>query len=256
MRLSPGDHLGAYEIIAPLGAGGMGEIYRARDTRLHRDVALKVLPESIADDPVRRARFEREAQAISRMNHPNICAAYDVGSHDGISYIVMEYIEGNRWRRTCAGDRFPQRRLWRGRSSRRNSRRLSSRQDCPTDDSGKYEFKGTLTDLALQCMTIRASRNGLQPRVSQACWRTAGTGSEREQVIWLDAGPAIVLDPGAYTVTIKFDIESAASRVSAAPCDGFSRRSRRAGFKRRCGPTPRPAMIIFDWSTWAAFQRC
>jgi serine/threonine-protein kinase len=94
MRLAAGRRLGAYEIVAPIGEGGMGEVYRARDTRLNRDVALKVLPESIAHDPIRHARFEREAQAISRLNHPNICAVYDIGSHDGISYIVMEYIDG------------------------------------------------------------------------------------------------------------------------------------------------------------------
>jgi serine/threonine protein kinase len=72
----------------------MGEVYRARDTRLNRDVAIKILPSGTADNPVRRARFEREAQAISRLNHPNICAVYDVGAQDGVAYLVMEYIEG------------------------------------------------------------------------------------------------------------------------------------------------------------------
>ena len=94
MAITPGTRLGPYEILSPLGTGGMGEVYRARDTRLNRDVAVKILPLGIADNPIRRARFEREAQAISRLNHPNICAVYDVGSQDGVAYLVMEYIEG------------------------------------------------------------------------------------------------------------------------------------------------------------------
>jgi Tol biopolymer transport system component/predicted Ser/Thr protein kinase len=94
LAITPGTRLGPYEILSPLGTGGMGEVYRARDTRLNRDVAIKILPPGIADNPIRRARFEREAQAISRLNHPNICAVYDVGTQDGVAYLVMEYIEG------------------------------------------------------------------------------------------------------------------------------------------------------------------
>jgi serine/threonine protein kinase/Tol biopolymer transport system component len=94
MTLTAGTRFGPYEVIKPLGTGGMGEVYRARDTRLNRDVAIKILPPGIADNPVRRARFEREAQAISRLNHPNICAVYDVGTQEGVAYLVMEYIEG------------------------------------------------------------------------------------------------------------------------------------------------------------------
>ena len=94
MAIPSGARFGPYEVIAPIGAGGMGEVYRARDTRLNRDVAIKILPAGIADDPVRRMRFEREAQAISRLNHPNICAVYDVGAQDGVAYLVMEYIDG------------------------------------------------------------------------------------------------------------------------------------------------------------------
>jgi Tol biopolymer transport system component/tRNA A-37 threonylcarbamoyl transferase component Bud32 len=81
-------------VLALLGAGGMGEVYRARDTRLNRDVAIKILRAGLADHPVRRARFEREAQAIASLSHPNICAVYDVGAQDGVAYLVMEYIEG------------------------------------------------------------------------------------------------------------------------------------------------------------------
>jgi Tol biopolymer transport system component len=94
MRLSPGTRLGAYEIVAPLGAGGMGEVYRARDTRLERIVALKILPTLLASDQQLRERFNREARAISSLNHPNICALFDVGQHDGIDYLVLEYLEG------------------------------------------------------------------------------------------------------------------------------------------------------------------
>ena len=94
MALSPGTKLGPYEIIAPLGAGGMGEVYRAKDTRLGRDVAIKVLPENVSLDDDRRQRFEREARTISSLNHPNICALYDVGNQDGMEYLVLEYVEG------------------------------------------------------------------------------------------------------------------------------------------------------------------
>jgi eukaryotic-like serine/threonine-protein kinase len=94
MSLTGGTKLGPYEIVAPLGAGGMGEVYRARDTRLDRAVAIKILPAQLSSDPVRRQRFEREARAVSALNHPHICTLYDVGSQDGTDYLVMEYLEG------------------------------------------------------------------------------------------------------------------------------------------------------------------
>jgi len=94
MSLSPGARLGPYEVIAPLGAGGMGEVYKARDTRLDRTVAIKVLPAQFAADPRFRERFEREAKAISQLSHPHICMLHDVGRQDGIDYLVMEYLEG------------------------------------------------------------------------------------------------------------------------------------------------------------------
>jgi len=93
-RLDPGARLGPYEVVEPAGAGGMGEIYRARDTRLGRVVALKVLSGLLTDEAGIRRRFEAEAQAISSLNHPNICTLYDVGHHDGVDYLVMEYLEG------------------------------------------------------------------------------------------------------------------------------------------------------------------
>jgi eukaryotic-like serine/threonine-protein kinase len=94
MPLAPGSQLGPYEIISPLGAGGMGEVYRARDTRLDRIVAIKILPAQFSSDPVRKQRFEREAKAISSLNHPHICMLFDVGQHDGTDYLVMECVEG------------------------------------------------------------------------------------------------------------------------------------------------------------------
>ena len=86
--------LGPYEVLGPLGAGGMGEVWQAKDTRLDRTVAIKVLPEGFAADPERRARFEREARAASALNHPHICTLHDIGHHDGVDYIVLEHLEG------------------------------------------------------------------------------------------------------------------------------------------------------------------
>src|SRR5438552_360665 len=94
MALSPGHKLGPYEILAPLGAGGMGEVYRARDPRLGRDVAIKVLPAHLSANPEVAARFEREAKTISSLNHPHICTLFDVGREGDIDYLVMELIEG------------------------------------------------------------------------------------------------------------------------------------------------------------------
>src|SRR5450432_1386746 len=94
MSLSTGMRLGPYEILAPIGAGGMGEVYKARDTRLNRNVAIKVLPSELAGHSELRQRLEREARAVSSLSHPHICALYDIGNQDGIDYLVMEYLEG------------------------------------------------------------------------------------------------------------------------------------------------------------------
>src|ERR1700719_1004195 len=94
MALTSGTKLGPYEIQAALGAGGMGEVYRAHDTRLGRDVAIKVLPSHLSSDPDLKARFECEAKAISALSHPHICHLYDIGSQDGTDYLVMELLEG------------------------------------------------------------------------------------------------------------------------------------------------------------------
>ena len=95
MPLQPGTTLGPYEILSPIGAGGMGEVYKARDTRLDRTVAIKVLPAHVASDPDLKRRFEREAKTISSLNHPHICTLHDIGSQDGIDFLVMEYLEGD-----------------------------------------------------------------------------------------------------------------------------------------------------------------
>ena len=95
MSLKRGTKLGPYEIVAPIGAGGMGEVYKAKDTRLDRTVAIKVLPSHVASNPEVRQRFEREARAVSSLNHPHICTLYDIGSENGIDFMVMELIEGD-----------------------------------------------------------------------------------------------------------------------------------------------------------------
>ena len=92
--MTPGTHLGPYEMLAPIGAGGMGEVWKARDTRLDRSVAIKVLPTDFAQNAQLKSRFEREARAISQLNHPNICTLHDIGCEDGVEYLVMELLEG------------------------------------------------------------------------------------------------------------------------------------------------------------------
>ena len=94
MPLQPGTALGPYQIESPLGAGGMGEVYKARDSRLDRTVAIKVLPAHVATDPDLKQRFEREAKAIAALNHPNICILHDIGTEGDTGFLVMEYIDG------------------------------------------------------------------------------------------------------------------------------------------------------------------
>ncbi|HET9793305.1 MAG TPA: protein kinase [Thermoanaerobaculia bacterium] len=110
MTLAAGTRLGSYEILFPIGAGGMGEVYKAKDTKLHRDVAIKVLPESLAKDTDALARFEREAHAVAALNHPNILSIHDFGDHDGTAYAVTELLEGETLRETLADGSMPARR--------------------------------------------------------------------------------------------------------------------------------------------------
>jgi serine/threonine protein kinase len=98
MSLSSGMHLGPYEILAPLGAGGMGEVYRARDRRLEREVALKVLPAGVSADPERLRRFEKEARAASSLSHPNVVTVYDIGESGGTSFLAVELVDGSTLR--------------------------------------------------------------------------------------------------------------------------------------------------------------
>lgn len=104
MALAPGTRLGSYRIEQPLGVGGMGEVYRARDTRLNRDVAVKVVTRALADTPGLRERFEHEARSVAALNHPNICTLYDIGRDGDVDYLVMEFLEG-RTLADCLGAR-------------------------------------------------------------------------------------------------------------------------------------------------------
>src|SRR6202040_2122955 len=98
MTTAAGSRLGPYEVLSPLGSGGMGEVYRARDSRLSREVAIKGLPAEVASDPARLKRFEKEARSASALNHPNIVTIYDIGSVDSVSYIAMELVAGKTLR--------------------------------------------------------------------------------------------------------------------------------------------------------------
>ena len=109
MPLSSGEHLGPYQIVAPLGAGGMGEVYKAKDTRLDRFVAVKVLPEQLAKDPDLLARFDREAKSVASLNHPNILALHDFARQGELAYAVMELLEGESLRARLAAGPIPPR---------------------------------------------------------------------------------------------------------------------------------------------------
>src|SRR5512134_968156 len=112
MTLSAGSRLGSYEILSPLGAGGMGEVYRAKDAKLGREAAVKVLPEALAADPERRQRFEQEARSASALNHPNILTIYDIGQTNGTVYIAMELVEGKTLRElVVSGEPLPTKKL-------------------------------------------------------------------------------------------------------------------------------------------------
>src|SRR5499426_930190 len=111
MTVTAGTQLGPYAIISALGAGGMGEVYRARDPRLAREVAIKVLPAGVAADPERLKRFEREARSASSLNHPNIVTIYDIGAEGGVSYIAMELVKGESLREELIHGALPIRKL-------------------------------------------------------------------------------------------------------------------------------------------------
>ena len=131
--MAAGTRLGPYEILSPLGAGGMGEVYKARDTRLDRTVAIKVLPATSPPTPSCATRFEREARTIAALDHPHICTLHDVGRQDGTDYLVMEYLEGETLAQRLAQGRAADRpRRCRSRSrDRRRARRRASRRHRP-----------------------------------------------------------------------------------------------------------------------------
>jgi serine/threonine protein kinase len=140
MPLSAGTRLGPYEVVGTLGAGGMGEVYRARDTRLRREVAIKVLPDSFASDVDRLLRFEQEARAVGALSHPNILAVHDIGAQSGIHYIVTELLDGETLREKLSNGALPTRRAtdyalqiaqgWRRRTRRVLSTEILSRKTC------------------------------------------------------------------------------------------------------------------------------
>ncbi len=107
MSLGAGEKLGPYEILAQIGAGGMGEVYKARDTRLGREVAVKVLPPEVASDRGRRELFDREARAVAALNHPNILALYDIGNENDLAYMVTELLEGETLRERLSRGAVP-----------------------------------------------------------------------------------------------------------------------------------------------------
>src|ERR1041385_3118332 len=107
MQLAAGSHLGPYEIHSAIGAGGMGQVYRARNSRLDRKVAIKVLAPNLSGNPEYRQRFEREARTVAALSHPHICPVYDIGAQDGLDYLVMEYLEGESLAARIANGPFP-----------------------------------------------------------------------------------------------------------------------------------------------------
>ncbi len=107
MSPQPGTRLGNYEVLSELGSGGMGEVYKARDLKLGREVAIKVLPQEMASDTSRLRRFEQEARAASALNHPNIVTIYEIGEHEGTPYIAMEYVEGKTLREMLSRGPLP-----------------------------------------------------------------------------------------------------------------------------------------------------
>src|SRR5512141_1258328 len=111
MALASGTRLGPYEVLESVGAGGMGEVYRAHDSRLNRTVAIKVLPDAFVEDANRLRRFEQEARAVAALNHPNILAVYDIGTHEGSPFLVSELLEGETLRERLGGGALPARKV-------------------------------------------------------------------------------------------------------------------------------------------------
>ncbi|MEX0879707.1 MAG: protein kinase [Thermoanaerobaculia bacterium] len=160
MTLATGSRLGPYEILSPLGAGGMGEVYKARDTRLERTVAVKVLPSHMSASPETRQRFEREAKTISQLSHPHICALYDVGREGETEYLVMELLEGE-----TLSDRLAKGPLLLEQTLRYGDLRLAR-----------------ATEGRRQRRHQRHKTYGFHAETIQQCPRRAGAGLDRERV--------------------------------------------------------------------------
>ena len=127
VSIPPGTRLGPYEVLSPIGAGGMGEVYRARDDRLGRDVAIKVLPADLAANEERLRRFEKEARSASALSHPNIVTVFDIGTTDGISWIAMERVDGDTLRKLLASGPLPAQEAARDRHADRRGPRQGAR---------------------------------------------------------------------------------------------------------------------------------
>jgi serine/threonine protein kinase len=127
MPLTAGAHLGSYEILAAIGAGGMGEVYRARDTRLNRDVALKILPDAFTHDPERVARFRREAHVLAALNHPHIAAIYGLDEANGSQFLVLELVDGESLDKRTARGPIPVAEAPSCQTTRRRSKRLTTK---------------------------------------------------------------------------------------------------------------------------------
>ena len=159
MPLSPGERLGPYEILALIGKGGMGEVYRARDPRLHRDVAVKVLPQAFATEAARE-RFQREARAASALNHPNICAVYDVGEAAGHPFLVMELLDGKTLREYIGGEAA---RCLDGAGAGHSGGRRTGRSPCQRDHSSRYQARQHFRNRTRSCQGTRFRLSQAQP---------------------------------------------------------------------------------------------
>ena len=162
MTLQPGTRIGSYEILGPLGAGGMGEVYRARDGKLDRDVAVKVLPAHLTADPDSLARFEREAKAVAALSHPNILSIFDFGSHEGVSYAVTELLQGETLRGKLDGSTVTQRQAvdW----SRQIAKGLSAAHGAASCTATSSPTTSSCRATATSRSSTSASPSGSTPR--------------------------------------------------------------------------------------------
>jgi eukaryotic-like serine/threonine-protein kinase len=190
MTLTTGTKLGPYEIQAALGAGGMGEVYRARDTRLERSVAIKVLPSELSANVDRKQRFEREARTISSLNHPNICALYDVGSQDGLEFLVLEYVEGETLEKRLASGPLPT--------------EILLRHGLEIADALEKAHRTGVIHRDLKPANIMLTKSGAKLLdFGLAKWSTAGA-SEEETLKTLTAGATKLTEQGTLLGTIQY----------------------------------------------------